>query len=107
MWKLLGVREDAPASRRKLGVIALLYFIQGARKRAMPFFVGGQIIGAVVTTPFVHQRRSGISSKPIVAKTASAAPNRKGAGGPYQSHNTPAITLAGKAATPNAALKIP
>jgi PAT family beta-lactamase induction signal transducer AmpG len=26
----LGVREDSPASRRKLGVIALLYFIQGA-----------------------------------------------------------------------------
>jgi PAT family beta-lactamase induction signal transducer AmpG len=30
MWRLLGVREDSPASRRKLGVIALLYFIQGA-----------------------------------------------------------------------------
>jgi len=30
MWKLLGVREESPASRRKLGVIALLYFIQGA-----------------------------------------------------------------------------
>src|SRR5262245_15342746 len=30
LWKLLGVREDSPASRRKLGVIALLYFIQGA-----------------------------------------------------------------------------
>jgi len=30
MWRLLGVREDSPTSRRKLGVIALLYFIQGA-----------------------------------------------------------------------------
>jgi PAT family beta-lactamase induction signal transducer AmpG len=30
LWKLLGVKEDSPASRRKLGVIALLYFIQGA-----------------------------------------------------------------------------
>jgi PAT family beta-lactamase induction signal transducer AmpG len=28
--KLLGVRKDLPASRHKLGVIALLYFIQGA-----------------------------------------------------------------------------
>src|SRR5574341_2666402 len=30
LWKLLGVKEDSPASRRKLTVIALLYFIQGA-----------------------------------------------------------------------------
>ncbi len=30
MWRLLGVREDAPASRQKLGVIGLLYFIQGS-----------------------------------------------------------------------------
>jgi len=30
LWKLLGVRKDSPASRQKLGVIALLYFIQGA-----------------------------------------------------------------------------
>ncbi len=30
MWRLLGVRQDSPASRRKLGAIALLYFIQGA-----------------------------------------------------------------------------
>ncbi|MSP41634.1 MAG: MFS transporter [Deltaproteobacteria bacterium] len=30
MWRLLGVRKDSPASRQKLGVIALLYFIQGA-----------------------------------------------------------------------------
>jgi PAT family beta-lactamase induction signal transducer AmpG len=30
LWKLLGVRKDLPASRHKLGVIALLYFIQGA-----------------------------------------------------------------------------
>lgn len=29
-WQLLGVNKDSPASRRKLGVIALLYFIQGA-----------------------------------------------------------------------------
>ena len=29
-WKCLGVSKDSPASRRKLGVIALLYFIQGA-----------------------------------------------------------------------------
>ena len=30
MWRLLGVHKDSPASRQKLGVIALLYFIQGA-----------------------------------------------------------------------------
>ena len=30
MWKLLGVSDASPASRKKLGVIALLYFIQGA-----------------------------------------------------------------------------
>ena len=30
IWKLLGVSKDSPASRHKLGVIALLYFIQGA-----------------------------------------------------------------------------
>src|SRR5574341_1870222 len=29
-WSLLGVSKDSPASRRKLGVIGLLYFIQGA-----------------------------------------------------------------------------
>jgi MFS transporter, PAT family, beta-lactamase induction signal transducer AmpG len=29
-WKLLGVRQDSPASRKKLGVVALLYIIQGA-----------------------------------------------------------------------------
>lgn len=29
-WRLLGVRSDSPASRKKLGVVALLYFIQGA-----------------------------------------------------------------------------
>jgi MFS transporter, PAT family, beta-lactamase induction signal transducer AmpG len=29
-WKLLGVGESAPETRKKLGVIALLYFIQGA-----------------------------------------------------------------------------
>jgi len=29
-WKLLGVSKDLPVSRQKLGVIALLYFIQGA-----------------------------------------------------------------------------
>jgi hypothetical protein len=39
--------------------------------------------------------------------TASAAPNKNGAAGPYQSQSTPAIALAGKAATPSAALKIP
>jgi PAT family beta-lactamase induction signal transducer AmpG len=30
IWRLLGVSQDSPASRQKLGVIALLYFIQGA-----------------------------------------------------------------------------
>jgi PAT family beta-lactamase induction signal transducer AmpG len=30
LWKCLGVGESAPASRKKLGTIALLYFIQGA-----------------------------------------------------------------------------
>jgi MFS transporter, PAT family, beta-lactamase induction signal transducer AmpG len=30
MWKLLGVGEASPESRKKLGVVALLYFIQGA-----------------------------------------------------------------------------
>ena len=30
LWKLLGVGDSSPASRKKLGVIALLYFIQGA-----------------------------------------------------------------------------
>lgn len=30
LWKLLGVSESSPASRKKLGTIALLYFIQGA-----------------------------------------------------------------------------
>src|SRR5439155_18921296 len=29
-WKMLGVRESSPASRKKLGLVALLYFIQGA-----------------------------------------------------------------------------
>src|SRR5512147_831956 len=29
-WRLLGVRSDSPASRKKLGFVALLYFIQGA-----------------------------------------------------------------------------
>jgi len=29
-WKMLGVRESSPVSRNKLGVVALLYFIQGA-----------------------------------------------------------------------------
>jgi len=29
-WKMLGVRESSPASRKKLGFVALLYFIQGA-----------------------------------------------------------------------------
>jgi MFS transporter, PAT family, beta-lactamase induction signal transducer AmpG len=29
-WKLLGASESSPESRRKLGVVALLYFIQGA-----------------------------------------------------------------------------
>lgn len=52
-------------------------------------------------------RRSGIMSKPMVARTASAAPKRNGADGPYQSHRSPAIRLAGSAATPKAALKIP
>jgi hypothetical protein len=54
-----------------------------------------------------HHRRSGIISKPIVARTARAAPKRNGADGPYQSHKSPAITLAGNAAMPKAALKIP
>src|SRR5215207_3357255 len=30
IWKCLGVGESAPAARKKLGVVALLYFIQGA-----------------------------------------------------------------------------
>jgi PAT family beta-lactamase induction signal transducer AmpG len=30
VWKLLGVSEASPESRKKLGVVALLYFIQGA-----------------------------------------------------------------------------
>jgi len=30
VWKLLGVSEGSPESRKKLGVVALLYFIQGA-----------------------------------------------------------------------------
>lgn len=30
IWRLLGVSQDSPASRKKLGVIALLYFVQGA-----------------------------------------------------------------------------
>ena len=30
IWKCLGVSENSPASRKKLGVVALLYFIQGA-----------------------------------------------------------------------------
>jgi len=29
-WRLLGIPPDSPASRKKLGVVALLYFIQGA-----------------------------------------------------------------------------
>ena len=54
-----------------------------------------------------HHRRSGIRSKPMVARTASAAPKRNGAAGPYPSHKSPAIRLAGNAATPKAALKTP
>jgi PAT family beta-lactamase induction signal transducer AmpG len=30
IWKFLGVGESSPASRKKLGFVALLYFIQGA-----------------------------------------------------------------------------
>ena len=30
MWKCLGVGESSPAARKKLGAIALLYFIEGA-----------------------------------------------------------------------------
>ena len=30
IWKCLGVSENSPASRKKLGIVALLYFIQGA-----------------------------------------------------------------------------
>jgi PAT family beta-lactamase induction signal transducer AmpG len=30
LWRFLGVRESSPAARKKLAVIALLYFIQGA-----------------------------------------------------------------------------
>ena len=30
IWRFLGVRESSPAARKKLAVIALLYFIQGA-----------------------------------------------------------------------------
>src|SRR6185503_20362178 len=30
IWQLLGMSKDSRASRQKLGVIALLYFIQGA-----------------------------------------------------------------------------
>lgn len=30
LWKLLGVGNSSPESRKKLGVVALLYFIQGA-----------------------------------------------------------------------------
>src|ERR1044071_6646952 len=29
-WRLLGARESSPAARKKLAVIAVLYFIQGA-----------------------------------------------------------------------------
>lgn len=58
-------------------------------------------------SPAQIHRRSGIINNPIVAMTASTAPNRNGAAGPYQSHKSPAITLAGKAATPKAALKMP
>jgi MFS transporter, PAT family, beta-lactamase induction signal transducer AmpG len=29
-WKFLGVPPDSPAARKKLGIVALLYFIQGA-----------------------------------------------------------------------------
>jgi MFS transporter, PAT family, beta-lactamase induction signal transducer AmpG len=30
IWKFLGVPPDSPASKKKLGIVALLYFIQGA-----------------------------------------------------------------------------
>src|SRR5678816_2524480 len=30
IWRFLGARESSPAARKKLAVIALLYFIQGA-----------------------------------------------------------------------------
>src|SRR5690349_23468677 len=30
LWRFLGARESSPAARKKLAVIALLYFIQGA-----------------------------------------------------------------------------
>ena len=30
MWKCLGVSRAAPETKNKLGVVALLYFIQGA-----------------------------------------------------------------------------
>jgi hypothetical protein len=30
LWWLLGATESSPESRKKLGVVALLYFIQGA-----------------------------------------------------------------------------
>jgi MFS transporter, PAT family, beta-lactamase induction signal transducer AmpG len=30
LWRLLGVKENSPETRKKLGIVALLYFIQGA-----------------------------------------------------------------------------
>jgi hypothetical protein len=30
LWQLLGAGQSLPASRKKLGVVALLYFVQGA-----------------------------------------------------------------------------
>ncbi len=52
-WWLLGVRQNLPASRRKLGVIALLYFIQGAPAailwEVLPVYlrVNGVSLGAI------------------------------------------------------------
>src|SRR6478609_5754397 len=30
LWRFLGARESSPAAKKKIGFIALLYFIQGA-----------------------------------------------------------------------------
>ena len=65
IWKLLGVSDNSPASRKKLGVIALLYFIQGAPVavlwEVLPVYF--RITGALVSEGLLH---SGFSFEEIV-----------------------------------------
>ena len=66
VWKLLGVSEASPESRKKLGVVALLYFIQARQLR----FLGKFCRCTFASTVFRCRRSAGCvsSSCPIRSK---------------------------------------